>query len=61
MFDELGVETYTQENERIFPTSNSAKDVREKILNNLKNVQIQKEEVKDIINIYQKINLFESK
>ena len=45
MFDELGVETYTQEDERIFPTSNSAKDVREKILNNLKNVQIQKEEV----------------
>ena len=45
LFDELGVETYTQEDERIFPTSNSAKDVREKILNNLKNVQIQKEEV----------------
>lgn len=45
LFDELGVGTYTQEDERIFPTSNSAKDVREKILNNLKNVQIQKEEV----------------
>ena len=45
LFDELGVETYTQEDERIFPTSNSAKDVREKILNNLKNDQIQKEEV----------------
>lgn len=45
LFDELGVETYTQENERIFPTSNSAKDVREKILNSLKDVQIQKEEV----------------
>ena len=45
LFDELGIETYTQEDERIFPTSNSAKDVREKILNNLKNVQIQKEEV----------------
>ncbi len=45
LFDELGVETYTQEDERIFPTSNSAKDVREKILNNLKIVQIQKEEV----------------
>ncbi len=48
LFDELGVETYTQENERIFPTSNSAKDVREKILNNLKYVQIQKEEVVDV-------------
>ena len=48
LFDELGVETYTQENERIFPTSNSAKDVREKILNNLKDVQIQKEEVVEV-------------
>lgn len=48
LFNELGVETYTQENERIFPTSNSAKDVREKILNNLKNVQIQKEEVVEV-------------
>ena len=37
LFDELGVETYTQEDERIFPTSNSAKDVREKILNNVWN------------------------
>ena len=48
LFDELGVETYTQEDERIFPTSNSAKDVREKILNNLKDVQIQKEEVVEV-------------
>ncbi len=45
LFDELGVETYTQEDERIFPTSNSAKDVREKILEHLKDVQIQREEV----------------
>lgn len=48
LFGELGVETYTQEDERIFPTSNSAKDVREKILNNLKNIQIQKEEVIEV-------------
>lgn len=48
LFDELGVETYTQEDERIFPTSNSAKDVREKILEHLKDVQIQKEEVVEI-------------
>ena len=45
LFDEFKIETYTQEDNRIFPTSNSAKDVREKILGNLKNVQIQKEEV----------------
>lgn len=48
LFDELGIETYTQEDERIFPTSNSAKDVREKILEHLKDVQIQKEEVVEI-------------
>lgn len=45
LFDELGIETYIQEDERIFPTSNSAKDVREKILGSLKNIQIQREEV----------------
>ena len=44
-FKQLGIETYTQEDERIFPTSNSAKDVREKILGSLKNIQIQREEV----------------
>ena len=48
LFDELGIETYTQEDERIFPTSNSAKDVREKILDNLKDVQIQREEVVEV-------------
>ena len=48
LFDEFGVETYTQEDERIFPTSNSAKDVREKILDHLKNVQIQREEVVEV-------------
>ena len=48
LFDELGVETYTQENERIFPTSISAKDVREKILNSLKDIQIQREEVVEV-------------
>ena len=45
LFDELGIETYTQEDNRIFPTSNSAKDVREKILGKLKNVNFAKEEV----------------
>ena len=45
LFDEFGIETYTQEDERIFPTSNSAKDVREKILGKLKKVNFAKEEV----------------
>ncbi len=35
-FRSIGVETYTQEDNRIFPTSNSAADVREKFLASLK-------------------------
>jgi len=35
LFDELGVKTYVQENGRIFPKSNSSKDVKNKILNNI--------------------------
>ena len=61
LFDELGVETYTQEDERIFPTSNSAKDVREKILNNLKNIQIQKEEVIEVERIDEGLKILTSK
>lgn len=47
-FEELGIKTYTQENERIFPTSNSSKDVREKILNSIKNAEFIKEGVNEI-------------
>ena len=36
LFNELGIETYTQDNGRIFPTSNSSKDVQKKILNKIK-------------------------
>lgn len=42
IFRAIGVETYTQNDNRIFPTSNSAADVREKFLNALK-VNIKKE------------------
>ena len=55
LFDELGVETYTQEDGRIFPTSNSSKDVREKILKSIKKADFIKEgvnEVKQIDNGY---------
>lgn len=48
LFDELGIETYTQEDERIFPTSNSAKNVRERILEKIKNAHFIKETVKNI-------------
>ena len=44
-FKNIGVETYTQENMRIFPTSNSSKDVREKFLKALNKVKFVKEEV----------------
>lgn len=36
LFNEIGIETYEQENGRIFPQSNSSKDVREKILHKIK-------------------------
>ena len=44
-FDKLGIKTYTQEDMRIFPVSNSSKDVREKFLNSLKKVKFIKGEV----------------
>ena len=36
MFENLGIKSYTQEDGRIFPISNSSNDVREKFLKNLK-------------------------
>lgn len=47
-FKEIGVETYTQDDLRIFPTSNSAKDVREKFLKSLNKCKIIKEKVIDV-------------
>ena len=44
-FKEIGVDTYTQENGRIFPVSNSSKDVRERFLKALNKVRFVKEEV----------------
>lgn len=38
MFEELGVETYTQEDNRIFPKSDSAKEVRIAILDKINSV-----------------------
>ncbi len=49
LFEELGVETYVQDDGRIFPKSNSAKDVREKILAKIKKAEFIKEKVKDVI------------
>lgn len=47
-FNNIGMETYVQSDLRIFPTSNSAKDVREKFLDSLKSCKFKKEKVSEI-------------
>lgn len=42
-FEKIGVKTYVQENLRVFPQSNSAKDVREQFLNSLNKVKFVRE------------------
>ena len=44
-FKKIGVDTYIQDDLRIFPTSNSSKEVREKILNSIKKCKIKREKV----------------
>lgn len=44
-FESIGVKTYTQNDNRIFPVSNSSAEVREKLLNSISRVKIIKEEV----------------
>lgn len=46
-FKSIGVDTYTQDDDRIFPVSNSARDVREKFLKALK-CRFIKENVKSV-------------
>ena len=47
-FKQLGIETYTQEDNRIFPNSNSSRDVREKLLKALKGCKFVPEKVLSI-------------
>lgn len=47
-FKQLGIETYTQEDNRIFPKSNSSRDVQEKLLKALKGCQFVSEKVLSI-------------
>ena len=47
-FEKIGVETYTQDDLRIFPISNSATDVRDKVLDAIKKCEIKKEKVTKI-------------
>ena len=48
LFEELGIETYIQDDGRIFPTSNSAKDVRSAILRTIKECHFVSEKVTNI-------------
>lgn len=47
-FENIGIKTYTQEDGRIFPQSNSSKDVREKFLKVLNKVKFKKEMVLEL-------------
>lgn len=47
-FKQLGIETYTQEDNRIFPKSNSSRDVQEKLLKALKGCKFVSEKVLSI-------------
>lgn len=47
-FKQLGIETYTQEDNRIFPKSNSSRDVQEKFLKALKGCKFVSEKVLSI-------------
>ena len=50
-FEKIGVKTYTQDDNRIFPVSNSAKDVREKILKSLSKCKFVSEGVNSILKL----------
>lgn len=47
-FDKLGIKTYTQDDNRIFPISNSSSEVREKILKSLSKCNLINEQVNNI-------------
>lgn len=53
-FERIGVKTYTQEDGRIFPISNSAKDVRNKMLAKLDKAKFLKEKVLDVQKVDEK-------
>ena len=44
-FENIGINTYVQEDNRIFPVSNSAKEVREKLLKSIHKCKFIKEEI----------------
>ena len=50
-FRTIGVETYTREDNRIFPVSNSSEDVRNKLLKSIQNVKFVQETVNTVIKL----------
>ena len=60
-FENIGIKTYTREDNRIFPISNSSQEVREKILNQLHHCKFQKEEILSIKNLEKGFELTSSK
>lgn len=50
-FKNLGLETYIQADNRIFPASDSSKDVRQKLLNSLNKTKFINEEVLDVVRL----------
>lgn len=57
-FQKIGVETYIQDDLRIFPLSNSAVDVREKFLNSIKNVNFIEKRVDTIVKNNSRFTVF---
>ena len=47
-FEKMGIKCYTQENGRIFPESNSAKEVRKTVLSKIKGANFLQEEVLEV-------------
>lgn len=60
-FKSIGVETYIQDDGRIFPVSNCSKAVRDAVLNNLKETRIIQEDVRSIKKISENIFLINKK
>lgn len=56
MFEEMGIKTYVQEDDRIFPESNSAKDVQEVILRQLRKLGVNfiQGKINDLSDLFEK-------
>lgn len=58
MFESMGIKTYTQDDGRIFPESNSAKSVQETILREIRKMGVKfvQEEIKELEHLTQSFN-----